>query len=128
MSTNTYDVIDATASTVTVRLSDGHTETAARADIEAAAEQDDPELARVYRHILAGADWHLAERARVAAVRAHREHVVASESGPWPFAGAVARQQVPAAHGGVVMVETCGCGARRQVAVNGVHREVGAWS
>lgn len=40
----------------------------------------------------------------------------------WP-----ARDQNPAAHGGVEFAEECTCGAQRKRLVNGRHEEVGPW-
>jgi hypothetical protein len=44
------------------------------------------------------------------------------------FLGPVAQKQNQAAHGGHCRHETCRCGARRRVNVNGLHTERGRWT
>ena len=48
-----------------------------------------------------------------------------------PFSGSVARgvgsNYNPAAHGGICVVQTCGCGAARRINANQNHEETGRW-
>lgn len=57
-------------------------------------------------------------------------HAAISESDE-PFVSCAAVEPYtscgPAAHGGVTVVETCSCGARRRINVNGRHVENGTW-
>ena len=58
----------------------------------------------------------------------HR-HTVTFTSNSLPAFGSVAtgRKANPLAHGGYRIVQTCGCGAQRDVIVNGRHEERGTW-
>lgn len=92
--------------------------------IRSAAEQDDRELARVYRRVLGACEGAIAKR-RYDACPGHsvlrsRERGFFGPVGP-------ARDQNPAAHGNVCIVETCMCGAERSTNVNGRHEEQGEW-
>jgi hypothetical protein len=40
----------------------------------------------------------------------------------------VARNQNPAAHGNICVVDTCRCGAQRRTNVNQIHVERGPWT
>lgn len=56
------------------------------------------------------------------------KHRVKYESEPLPFFGPVnPTRPNPAAHGGVRYVQTCGCGATREVLYNQAHYEYGPW-
>jgi hypothetical protein len=44
------------------------------------------------------------------------------------FAGPVAERENPAAHGNIVQIDTCRCGAERRTNINQQHIERGAWS
>jgi hypothetical protein len=44
------------------------------------------------------------------------------------YTGPVAQKQNKAAHGGYCRHETCSCGARRRVNVNGLNVERGRWT
>lgn len=59
----------------------------------------------------------------------HRHRPARTET--WGFWGPVVplndRRYHPAAHGGVVEVEICSCGAQRRTNINGWYRERGDW-
>lgn len=59
--------------------------------------------------------------------KARHKHRAAWVEGA-PFAGPVSRTgQNRMAHGNVVRIEHCECGASRRTNVNGPHREYGDW-
>lgn len=88
-----------------------------------------PDIRSLYETVLSSARPRLTalvERkltGRIAECASHK----AIKSVDRPFVGPVVRDQNRAAHGGVCVVETCRCGARRATNVNGSHQEEGAW-
>ena len=57
-------------------------------------------------------------------------HTASRESGPYPYIAPVAGRygtENRAAHGNVVFLETCECGAERSAARNQRHEELGPW-
>jgi len=57
----------------------------------------------------------------------HRHTAATRTETPYRGTAAGARRENPAAHGSLTIVETCDCGATREVAANGRHRELGRW-
>lgn len=58
------------------------------------------------------------------------KHRKAAESGPYPYMGSVCGprgRENRAAHGNVMYVERCRCGAERQALINGDHVEREPW-
>lgn len=44
-----------------------------------------------------------------------------------PYSGPVASPENPAAHGNIVRIDTCRCGAQRRSNINQTHVERGPW-
>jgi hypothetical protein len=58
----------------------------------------------------------------------HRHKAIASKSETWGFTGCVRPGRCnPAAHGNVVHLDRCSCGATRSTNVNCNHVEIGQW-
>lgn len=109
-------------------------------ELSLAATQDERDLRAVYRDLYeaaqrdktrARADRAVAEAAeRSRRLRACFGHRVVREEGPYGFTSPVAfraEDQNRAAHGNVMFVEHCRCGALRKRLVNGRHEEIGEW-
>ena len=56
------------------------------------------------------------------------EHVAQAVYGPYPFSYSVSREENPSAHGCMMKIQRCICGAYQKVNVNGIHTEHGPWT
>lgn len=121
-----------TADAVTCHVASGRSESIDWPGLRCAATANpDAALGAAYRAILDAAE---AKAIEVAAAQA-RQRVsrcaghVAERSETYGWTRCVARNRAcnGAAHGAVVNVGTCRCGAVRQTETNGRHREEGSW-
>lgn len=87
------------------------------------AGQDDPVARKAYRTLMLHAEEsERRRRARACTDHAARTTVTRGYTGP------VSRDEDRRAHGNVVHIETCRCGAERRTNSNAGYTEVGEWS
>lgn len=122
-------VTDADSRSLTVRI-DGRIGRPGRytlGELRQAALVGEPDLRDTYRQ--------LADRASQALTADHRRlvaschgHEAAAKTEVTGFQGPVSRDENRAAHGNIMVTETCvHCGAERSRNVNGIHVEQGEW-
>jgi hypothetical protein len=60
-------------------------------------------------------------------MRRHIHHAIHKLQRERCYGGPVSDRENPRAHGGIVEIDVCSCGAERRTNVNGLHRERGSW-